>query len=551
MEAFEPGTRIADKYQLVRPIGRGGMGEVWEAVNEGVGKRVAIKLLEPKLAQEPEFMRRFELEAQAAALIDHPDIVDVLDTGTTAEGAPYMVMEFLQGITLRQLHKANKKLSVNQALAVICPVLDALAAAHAAGIVHRDLKPANIFLAIKPRPSVKILDFGISKFQQSDGMTKTGVTLGTPAYMAPEQVRDSRKATGAADLYSVGGMLYALLSGRAPFEGDSDMAIVAQVLTEVPPPLKDLHPGLPAEVYKLIDRCLAKDVKYRPASATELREALLALGKPDEEWLYAKVRDMTPALEQSRPGLRVTGERPISDSSRASRSGVSSQSSASAAARATAAERPSMRGAVPKPMATRTGVDADEVAPDAPTITPLRATGSKPQVAPAPKSQAPLFAAVGVVIVLAIGVLIFALTRPAQPVVPVADPTPEPPKPPAQVQLTLKAEPPEAKWKVGDSAECNPCTITGKQGAHATARVSAEGFSATELQLEFDQTRVVAVTLQPVVAVTTTTTPTDDPNQVKTPPADDPPKQPAGKKTPTGKKKKGLELDETNPFLKN
>ncbi|MBL8914522.1 MAG: serine/threonine protein kinase [Archangium sp.] len=550
MEAFEPGTRIADKYQLVRPIGRGGMGEVWEAVNDSVGKRVAIKLLEPTLAREPEFMRRFELEAQAAAMIDHPDIVDVLDTGTTDEGAPYMVMEFLQGITLRQLHKKFKQLTMGQTVAVIAPVLDALAAAHAAGIIHRDLKPANIFLAVKPRPSVKILDFGISKFQQSgDGMTKTGVTLGTPAYMAPEQVRDSRTAGPQADLYSVGGMLYALLSGRAPFEGDSDLAIVAAVLTEAPPPLKQLHPGLPEEAYALVDACLTKDVKGRPDSAAGLREQLLALSPPDDNWLFARVRELTPT--ESKPAILRTStlEKPISKASPAVRSTTPQRAQVSS----------SMRGVVPrKAMANERATEAaseEELEQDQPTVTP------PPEVATAEnaggeKQPVALYAGIGAVALIAIVALGWILTRPDAPAEVPAPRTDLPGverEPPVmkQVELTLKAEPAEAKWKVGTGDPCNPCTITGKQGLKMSAKVSAEGFTDSEVNLSFDETRTVTVTLQPIVAANTPPKVEDPP--VEAPPDPKPPvaaKNPKTPKTPTGKKtpKKGLEIDESNPY---
>ncbi|MFT3709418.1 MAG: serine/threonine-protein kinase [Archangium sp.] len=554
MEAFEPGTRIADKYQLVRPIGRGGMGEVWEAVNEGVGKRVAIKLLEPTLAREPEFMRRFELEAQAAALIDHPDIVDVLDTGTTAEGAPYMVMEFLQGITLRQLHKKFKQLTLEQTVSVIAPILDALAAAHAAGIIHRDLKPANIFLAVKPRPSVKILDFGISKFQQSgDGMTKTGVTLGTPAYMAPEQVRDSRTAGPQADLYSVGGMLYALLSGRAPFEGDSDLAIVAAVLTEEPPALRQLHPGLPEEAYLLVESCLSKDVKGRPESAASLREQLLALAAPDDNWLFNRVRELTPT--ESKPAIIRTStrdslERPIS---KASQPALPAQRPTTPhRATSSSASHQSQRGVVPKKaMAVERPTEAADEGDfaDQPTVTPT--PERKPPVA--------LYAGLGAVVVACLVVLGWILMHPGNGTttsdstgdVPGTDTTAVP-APPKQVELTLKAEPAEARWKVGASEPCNPCTITGKQGAKASAVVSAEGFTASEVSLQFDETRTVAVTLQPIVAANT---PVADP-PANDPVAAEPDPKPVGKtpvknpKTPVGKKnpKKGLEIDESNPY---
>lgn len=498
MEDLEPGTRI-DQYQLIRPIGRGGMGSVWEAVNEAVGKRVAIKLLDPSLADQPEFMRRFELEARASALIDHPDIVDVLDTGTTEWGAPFMVMEYLQGITLRQLVKRFKGVTLGQTVAVVAPLLDALAAAHAAGIVHRDLKPANIFLAIKPRPSVKILDFGISKFQQSDGMTKTGVTLGTPTYMAPEQVRDSRTAGPLADLYAIGAILYALLSGRPPFEGDSDLAVVAQVLTEQPAPLQQLRPDLPPEACELVDACLSKDPQDRPPSAQALRESLLALATPDDSWLFSRVRELTPT--ESRPSNPVA---------------------------ATPSSRPSRKRAT----GSRSGaVRAPAEAPEGgATITNSSARGT-------PLIRWVLLG-VGIAVLSGAAGIAWVSSRPApgvatpEPVVVAPSiPDTEPAPPPTQIVLTLKAEPPEARWQVGDGPACNPCTVSRDQGAHLLARISAEGFTSSELNLDFDAARLVTVALQPIAG--------------GKPPAVPPSTRRPG---PKPKPKQSLELDESNPY---
>ncbi len=510
MEDLEPGTRIADKYSLVRAIGRGGMGSVWEAINDAVGKRVAIKLLEPSLAKQPEFMRRFELEAQASALIDHPDIIDVIDTGTTEWGAPFMVMELLQGITLRQLLKRSKRVTLEQAVAVVAPLLDALAAAHEAGIVHRDLKPANIFLCIKPRPGVKILDFGISKFAQSDGMTKTGVTLGTPAYMAPEQVRDSRSAGPAADLYSVGAILYALLSGRPPFEGDSDMAVVAQVLTETAAPLATFNTELPPEACRLVDTCLSKDPQVRPASAQSLREALLALAVPDTAWLFTRVREVTPT--ESRPSMKVPVERP------SSRSG----------------SRPAGRTNPSRVSSPRNEAVPDE-APQGATITnsTRASTGTSKG----------LILGLGAVVLVLVGALGWIMSRPAPqpgvepPPVVVAEP-PVVPAAPKQVELSLKAEPPEARWQLAGAEACNPCTVTRDRGTHLIARITAEGFVSTDLNLDFESARLVTVALQPVATVAVA-------------PAEPPTKRPQPKTktpTPTPTPKKTLELDETNPY---
>jgi serine/threonine-protein kinase len=439
-------------------------------------------------------------------MIDHPDIVDVLDTGTTAWGAPFMVMEFLQGITLRQLIKRFKQVTLGQAVAAIAPVLDALDAAHEAGIIHRDLKPANIFLAVKPRASVKILDFGISKFQQSDGMTKTGVTLGTPAYMAPEQVRDSRTAGRQADLYSVGAMLFALLSGRAPFEGDSDLAIVAQVLTETPPPLQLFNSELPDEAYHLVDSLLSKDPKVRPQSAHEVRDALLALAAPDDTWLFSRVRELTPT--ESKAGLKIPGDRTPS------RSGSKPATNS----------RPALHRATPHQQRV-------DVAPGKTITNSTRAEAG---------SSKGLIIGLSVTAVGLLGALGWVVTRPspAPAVVAVAPPV-EPVRPvvpvaPEQVELTLKAEPAAALFQLDDAPACNPCTVTRARGAKLAAKVSAEGFADAELDLDFDTARLVTVALQPVPVAVAAPTP-GKPGPVTKP------KKPA-------QPKKNLELDETNPY---
>jgi eukaryotic-like serine/threonine-protein kinase len=285
--AHGAGAVIAGKYRVTGTLGQGGMGSVYAAVNDAIGKRVAIKVLNADLAQHPDFARRFELEARAAGLINHPGIVDVLDFGRAEDGSPYMVMEHLTGVSARALQKAVGPLSPALAAAVVLPALDALAAAHAAGVVHRDLKPANLFLSTAPR-AVKILDFGISKFSTvGQGMTHTGTTLGTPAFMAPEQLKDGRAAGPASDLYAMGAVLYALLTGRPPFEAESDFALVARVLTQPHPPLGEVLPGLPAGLAALVDRQLAKEPHERSGRAKELREALAALVSPDSDGLFA------------------------------------------------------------------------------------------------------------------------------------------------------------------------------------------------------------------------------------------------------------------------
>ena len=278
--ALGPGSLLAGKYLLGGLLGRGGMGSVYEAVHVGVGKSVAVKVLEERFATDPGLLKRFELEAQAAAVIGHPGIVDVLDVGRTDDGRSYMVMERLRGVTLRELEMVQRPMPVGQVVAVIAPALDALHAAHKKGVIHRDLKPGNLFLTVDG--AVKLLDFGISKFSsQGEGMTQTGVVLGTVGYMAPEQLRSGRNVGPASDLYAMGAVLYALLSGRPPHKAEHDAETVAQILTVDAQPLQSRRPELPPALCKLVDSLLVKDPQLRPMVAGEVRAVLLAIAPPD------------------------------------------------------------------------------------------------------------------------------------------------------------------------------------------------------------------------------------------------------------------------------
>lgn len=275
-KSLVPGTVLAGKYRIVALLGHGGMGSVYEAINDNVGRRVALKVIDQSLLGNPEFLKRFELEAKAAALISHPGLVDVYDRGHTDAGAPFIVMELLQGLTLSAMLRAAGRFSPDQAVSAMRPVLDALAAAHDRDVVHRDLKPGNIFVAMKPLPAVKVLDFGVSKFSSigSTHMTLVGSMLGTPMFMAPEQMRDGSAVGPRSDLYSVGAMLYALLAGKPPFEAASDQLLEVQVLTQPHRPLTQERPEVPAALSTLIDKLLEKSPERRPRSARALHEAL-------------------------------------------------------------------------------------------------------------------------------------------------------------------------------------------------------------------------------------------------------------------------------------
>jgi len=273
---LEPGAIVAERFRIRRKLGEGGMGAVYECEHIKVGKRYAIKVLDKRDSLPPEAIERFDREASAPSKIGHPNIVDVFDVGVEPNGTPWMVMELLEGETLGDVIKREQVVQPAKLAVIMDQLLDCLAAMHAAGFIHRDLKPANIFL-IGDRPTVKLLDFGIAKAVGEDSRTRSGYVIGTPAYMAPEQMRNARAATARSDLWSVGVLLYECLVGFRPFRGET-FALLAQIAGPGSHArLADIAADLPKPLTNLVDRCLSKDPTQRPASATTLREELVPL----------------------------------------------------------------------------------------------------------------------------------------------------------------------------------------------------------------------------------------------------------------------------------
>jgi len=275
------GFVLADKYRVVRQIGRGGMGVVYEAEHVTLGKRVAIKLMLEKYAQDGEATARFHREARAASRIGNPHIIDVIDTGTAADGRAFVVMELLNGMPLSQVIEMSGSIPPWRAIQIMRQVLRAVGAAHAKGIIHRDLKPDNIFIINDgdQHDFAKLLDFGISKVVDADEqvaftkLTTTGVVMGTPLYMAPEQAM-GHPIERFADIYACGVILYEMLAGRPPFEGATYAVLVAKLLTQAPPMLSDLRPGLPGALVSAVHRALEKEPKDRFQTAEQFLLAL-------------------------------------------------------------------------------------------------------------------------------------------------------------------------------------------------------------------------------------------------------------------------------------
>ena len=268
------GTVVADRFELLAFAGAGGMGRVYRAHDRSAGRDVALKLLAPANADVGRFVR----EAAVLAAIEHEGVVRYLDHGETSDGARYLAMEWLTGQDLAQRLGEDGTLGVAETLSVARCVADALAAAHRGGIVHRDLKPANLFLVGDRLDAVKLLDFGIARAPMATEITASGVLIGTPAYMAPEQVRGG-PIDARADVYALGAVIFRCLVGHPPFRG-SQLAVLAKVLLEPPPTLSSARPELPRELEALLARLLAKEPEARPADGAELARELRVLGEP-------------------------------------------------------------------------------------------------------------------------------------------------------------------------------------------------------------------------------------------------------------------------------
>jgi eukaryotic-like serine/threonine-protein kinase len=270
------GPRVGGRYELSGLLGRGGMAEVREGRDLRLGRTVAVKRLRSDLANDSTFQARFRREAQSAASLNHPAIVAVYDTGEEepTDGSetpiPYIVMEYVEGRTLREILRDGRKILPERALEITADVLAALDYSHRAGIVHRDIKPANVMLT--PSGDVKVMDFGIARAvaDSSSTMTQTAAVVGTAQYLSPEQAR-GEQVDARSDLYSTGVLLYELLTGRPPFTGDSPVAVAYQHVREEAPPPSTYDPEIPPELDAICAKALAKPTSERYQSATEMR----------------------------------------------------------------------------------------------------------------------------------------------------------------------------------------------------------------------------------------------------------------------------------------
>ncbi len=455
------GSVLADRYRVVRKLGEGGMGIVYEGIHTVIGRRVAIKMLHPQFATSADVVARFHREAIAATAIGHPHIVEVIDMARAEDGAVFMVLELLDGRDWAHDLAATGPQSLGRVARILTAVCDALAAAHAKKIVHRDLKPENVFLIARQGDPdfVKLVDFGISKMLDESsggkGLTQTGAAMGTPYYMAPEQMSGRKDIDHRADLYAVGVMLYQAVTGSYPFDGETLAMLALKVISTEPPPLSELMSEVPEGLQAVIDRTLAKEPKDRFANAAELQVALA-------RWLDDP---RTPALRASRSELPTL---PI---------GASGDASAAAALRAT------------RPASTRE-------MPGQLSVTPRVATSTIPAEGPTPSASLPRVALLTGAILVAL-LAAFALSRPSSGETASEGISHTPPittplavEDPPRVHIVIATTPPNADLRLDGLAIANPFDgelAASREPHHLEARADGRSPIDREITLLTDQ----------------------------------------------------------------
>ncbi len=283
LTGVQEGDILAGKYRVERVLGVGGMGVVVAAHHIRLDMKVALKFLLPAMLGDAEAVARFAREARAAVRITNEHVARVTDVGTLDNGAPYIVMEYLEGEDLGEWLRQRGALPIDLAVDFVLQACVAIADAHGLGIVHRDLKPANLFCCVRRSDGqsiIKVLDFGISKVTSVDpsspagSVTQTGALMGSPLYMSPEQMQSPRSVDAQTDIWAVGVILYQLLTGRVPFEGQTIAEVAVKAATQAPPPMRDFQPDVPAALEAVICKCLEKQRHQRYANVSELALAL-------------------------------------------------------------------------------------------------------------------------------------------------------------------------------------------------------------------------------------------------------------------------------------
>jgi serine/threonine-protein kinase len=512
---------LDDKYRIERLLATGGMGAVYLGVHVGLRKRVAIKVLNPQLNSAP-MIERFHREAITASQIGHEGIAQVTDLGTSAEGEPFLVMEFLEGESLASRLKATGPLAVEDACELGCAILSPLAAAHHAGIIHRDLKPDNVFLVRQSRGEmVKLLDFGISRAKGQDAsfrLTTTGLILGTPYYMSPEQARGDSEVTIGADLYSFGVILYEMLIGVVPIRADNYNQLMYRVMTGEYTPPRQLRRDLPEALEHIILRAMALEAAQRPSSAQELEAALMpfcrpvfrdavtgrlsAPGLPFRSPTGPRLDSLTPATTPGRPGdpgrnpaterntnpawphATGPGAAPVPGPSGASglrdpmppvAAGPARRSRAAAIVLGLAIV---VVGVVIAAVVSQRGEPATATGPTAtppPTITPP----TPPTAPPKPPTTA---------------------DPPTAPQPPPAAAAADPPAAPPKITLRLAIEPASAAITLDDERVTGPELVVPRDARQHHLRITAPGYLPDDETVSFDESQRLVVQLKKAAA---------------------------------------------------
>jgi serine/threonine-protein kinase len=499
---------LDDKYRIEHLLAMGGMGAVYLGTHVKLRKRVAIKILNPQLSTKA-MVERFHREAITASQIGHEGIAQVTDLGTSVEGEPFLVMEYLEGESLGARVEATGQFPIELACELGCSILAPLGAAHQAGIVHRDLKPDNVFLVRRSRgEGVKLLDFGISRavgVESEFRLTKTGLVLGTPYYMSPEQARGESEISQAADIYAFGVILYEMLVGRVPIEGENYNQLMYRVLTGDFERPRAVRPEIPEELEQVILQAMAMNPEDRQGSASELELQLLPFCRPSfrqiERVSSSGFRPLpTPAIGS----LVVTGR----------------GTPAAVAVAAITLDNPVVSQQIPQ-------TPAERPSPTAETLVAPPSEPSLPAAQPAPprRSRAIIIAAavVSVAAIAAVTAVIASGRRgEAEPVTPppaaVIEPRPEqapPPPPPKQetapaqevkpppppatttavVTLRFQVEPANAAISIDGKPVKDGKITAPKDDAPHKLRITALGYAAHEETIRFDETQKMIVQL--------------------------------------------------------
>ena len=459
---------LDDKYRVDELLAVGGMGAVYVGTHTKLRKRVAIKVLNPNLSTPP-MIERFHREAITASQIGHEGIAQVTDLGTSAAGEPFLVMELLEGESLATRLKATGALQIEVACELACAILSPLGAAHRAGIIHRDLKPDNVFLVRQSRGEmVKLLDFGISRATGLEGefrLTTTGLVLGTPYYMSPEQARGDNVVTPQSDLYSLGVMLYEMLIGRVPISGENYNQLMYRVMMSEYTPPRQLRPEIPEELERLIVHAMASDPAHRPRSAEEFERALLGFCRPT-------FRDNTieRISAQSMGGFNPAFTPPPMAKSGLGPPVLGTAQTVAAATGATVPAKKSRKGliAVVALLLIGGGVTAIVVATKSDDLP------AAPAPAPAPPTPAP----------------------------PVAQTPPSPPPPvapavPTTITLKFAITPANADVEIDGKRADGDVTVQ-KDDAKHHLHIVAAGYNAHDEDIKFDETQRLTIELEKI-----------------------------------------------------